>query len=64
MTSQNIKDRNGNILGVVRPGVGGTLLTDRNGNHLGYTSNGQAFDKNGNPLGDAAVLMTLIPPKR
>lgn len=58
-----IKDRNGNVLGTTlhEANIGRTTLTDRNGNVLGFTQHGRTLDRNGNHLGNAAMLGTLIP---
>lgn len=61
-----IKDRNGNVLGstLYTPQSDRTTLQAPNGTVLGYSQHGKAFDRNGNLLGNAALLGTLIPPKR
>jgi len=64
MSSQLIKDKNGNVLAEIRENATGTGLYDKNGNYLGYTTNGRAYNRNGSPVGSAAMLMTLLPAKK
>jgi hypothetical protein len=58
-----IKDKNGNVLGSTlrEDNIGKTTLQDRNGNTIGFTQHGRTLDRNGNHLGNAAMLGTLIP---
>ncbi len=64
MSSQLIKDKSGNVLAEIRENATGTGLYGKNGNYLGYTVGDRAYDKNGNPIGSAAMLTTLIPPQQ
>lgn len=50
----------GSILTTTTPGLTKNQLLDRNGALLGYAQNGRSYDRNGNYLGSADLLATLL----
>lgn len=64
MSGEELRDRNGNLLGRVVMEGRKQVLRDKNGNRLGeyHADDNVTRDRNGNRIGTGNLLMTLLRP--